>query len=140
MFGGMGKNFWGLRVSFFMDWKVASENLHQVSLFHPTLLLCRRHLTRASIQLRLFNNRRKMPEMTGEKTWRKGITSFYFPRCCYKWFNNQPITLLLSNAKRVTITTIFQWNKKNQHYRFEYLPRYYQNPQSRNEWGWFSWP
>ena len=25
MFGGMGKNFYGLRVCFFIDWKVASK-------------------------------------------------------------------------------------------------------------------
>ena len=36
MFRGMGKNFWGFRVCFFMDWKVASKIVCQVSLFHTT--------------------------------------------------------------------------------------------------------
>ena len=36
MFGGLGKNFWGLQVCFLMDWKVANKKMCQVSLFHPT--------------------------------------------------------------------------------------------------------
>ena len=36
MFGGMSKNFRNLRVSFFMNLKVASKKLDQVSLFHTT--------------------------------------------------------------------------------------------------------
>ena len=36
MFVGMGKNFGGLRVSFFIDLKVASKKCHQVTLFHTT--------------------------------------------------------------------------------------------------------
>ena len=31
MFVGMGKSFWGLRVSFFMDFKVASKNWQKLS-------------------------------------------------------------------------------------------------------------
>ena len=38
MFGSMGKNCWGLQVSFFMDWKVASKEMGQVCLFHTTIL------------------------------------------------------------------------------------------------------
>ena len=37
MFGGMGKKFLGLRVSF-MDWKVTSKKLHQNRLFHTTVI------------------------------------------------------------------------------------------------------
>ena len=36
MFVGMGKNFGGLQVSFFIDLKVVSKKLHQVTLFHTT--------------------------------------------------------------------------------------------------------
>ena len=36
MFGGMGKNFCGLQVSFFINWKVASKKLRQICLFHTT--------------------------------------------------------------------------------------------------------
>ena len=34
MFGGMGKNFHGLQVCFFMDLKIASKTLRQIHLFH----------------------------------------------------------------------------------------------------------
>ena len=37
MLRSMGKNFWGLRVCFFMGQKVASKKLSQISLFHPAL-------------------------------------------------------------------------------------------------------
>ena len=33
MFVGMGEDIWGLRVYFFMDFKVASKILHQITLF-----------------------------------------------------------------------------------------------------------
>ena len=36
MLGGIYKKFWGLRVSFFIDLKVASKKLHQNRLFHTT--------------------------------------------------------------------------------------------------------
>ena len=36
MFVGMGKNFGGLQVSFFIDLKVASKKLRQVTSFHTT--------------------------------------------------------------------------------------------------------
>ena len=32
----MSKNFWGLQVYFFINLKVASKKLHQVTLFHTT--------------------------------------------------------------------------------------------------------
>ena len=37
MFMGMSKNSCGLRVSFFIDLKVASKKLHQNRLFHTTV-------------------------------------------------------------------------------------------------------
>ena len=36
MLVGMGKNLWGLQVSFFIYLKIASKKLHQVTLFHTT--------------------------------------------------------------------------------------------------------
>ena len=38
MFVGMSKTFWGLRVCFFINLKIASKKLHQVTLFHTTVL------------------------------------------------------------------------------------------------------
>ena len=36
MFGGIGKEYSGLRVSFFINLKVASNEFHQVTLLHTT--------------------------------------------------------------------------------------------------------
>ena len=39
IFGGMSKNFLNLRVSFFMNLKVASKTLRQICLIHTTVLV-----------------------------------------------------------------------------------------------------
>ena len=76
MFGGMGKSFQGLRICFFMNLKITSKNLRQVSLFHPN-----RIWTRYGEIRRIFQQSVPMRKNTDQKN----SEYEHFSRSAYLW-------------------------------------------------------
>lgn len=81
----------------------------------PWKTLLQKCLTRVSTQWELHKTHDKS-DMAVDKNMRRGDQVFLFSKSCdyYKWFDNQSVTMLLSNVERITtISTVLQCPKKS---------------------------
>ena len=103
MFGGMGKNFWGLRLCFFIDWKVASKKCLK-SGSEPSILRYSWSADISRFETILMKNLLK----TCAIVWSFFFDERYFRICFYfiskKWLYRLPIYFAVCDVTRINIT------------------------------------
>ena len=121
MFGGMGKNFWGLRLCFFIDWKVASKKCLK-SGSEPSILRYSWSADISRFETILMKNLLKTCAIVWSSviifsetisSWPSWETTFFFDeryfRICFyfiskKWLYRLPIYFAVCDVTRINIT------------------------------------